>query len=114
MSSSESEFSNHVVDLMQLMGPVQVRAMFGGYGIFLGELMFGLIKDNSLYLKADKQTENDFIDKGLEPFTYIKKGKRLKMSYYQAPEETLEDSNEMITWANRAYNTALRAASKKT
>ena len=86
--------------------------MFGGYRIFLGELIFGLIRDNSLYLKADKRTENYFLDKGLEPFTYIKKGKRLKISYYQAPEEALDDSNEIITWANMAYSTALRSASK--
>ena len=34
------------------------------------------------------------------------------MSYYQAPEETLEESEEMNLWANKAYGVALRAASK--
>jgi TfoX/Sxy family transcriptional regulator of competence genes len=36
------------------------------------------------------------------------------MSYYQAPEETLEDIEAMNVWANKAYNTALRAAARKT
>jgi len=35
------------------------------------------------------------------------------MSYYQAPEEALEDVEEMHSWANKAYETALKAASKK-
>ena len=35
------------------------------------------------------------------------------MSYYQAPEETLEDSDEMTSWAAKAYNAAVRAAAKK-
>lgn len=112
ISSTEKEFVNYVVDLMQSIGPVRAKGMFGGHGIFLEELMFGLIADGILYLKADKETENEFNEKGLEQFTYYKKRKELKMSYYQAPEETLEDIEEMNTWATKAYNVALRAASK--
>jgi DNA transformation protein len=98
---------------MQSVGPVRAKRMFGGYGIFLDDLMFGLIADNVLYLKADKETEAEFKSKGLDAFTYKKKDKILSMSYYQAPEETLEDSDEMNIWANKAYNAALRAAAKK-
>jgi DNA transformation protein len=112
-STKEKEFTSYVVELMQAIGPVRAKAMFGGYGIFLEGLMFGLIADSVLYLKADKKTENEFKAKGLEPFTYIKKGKEFKMSYYQAPEETLEDEEEMKSWAAKAYSTALRAVSKK-
>ena len=35
------------------------------------------------------------------------------MSYYQAPEEALEDGEEMNLWANKAYGVALKAAAKK-
>lgn len=110
-STEENEFTAYVVELMQLMGPVLAKAMFGGFGIFLEGLMFGLIADSVLYLKVDKETENEFKAKGLEPFTYIKKGKEIKMSYYQAPEETLDDDEEMNYWASKAYSAALRAAS---
>jgi DNA transformation protein len=48
--------------------------------------MFGLIADSVLYLKIDQETEDEFTAKGLEPFTYSKKGKEFKMSYYQAPD----------------------------
>ncbi|MFV1997952.1 MAG: TfoX/Sxy family protein [Acidiferrobacterales bacterium] len=113
VSSIEKEFVSYVVDLMQTIGPVHAKGMFGGHGIFLQELMFGLVSDGTLYLKADKDTEHEFTEKGLEAFTYIKKGKEFRMSYYQAPEEALEDSEEMNSWANKAYSTALRAASKK-
>ncbi len=112
-SNEENEFVNYVVELMQLIGPVSAKRMFGGYGIFLEGLMFGLISDSVLYLKVDKETEREFISKELEAFTYNKKGKEFKMSYYQAPEEVLEDSEEMSSWANKAYGAALKAASKK-
>jgi DNA transformation protein len=112
-SPEEKEFTSYVVDLMQSIGPVNAKAMFGGYGIFLDGLMFGLVTDSVLYLKIDKETENEFKAKRLEQFTYNKKGEEFKMSYYHAPEEALENGEEMSFWAARAYSTALRAASKK-
>ena len=112
-SHEEQEFVNYVVDLMQSLGPVTAKSMFGGHGVFLEGLMFGLIADSTLYLKTDKENENEFTARGLEAFTYNKKGKEYKMSYYQAPEEALEDGDIMHHWANNAYATALKAASKK-
>ena len=112
-SNKEKEFVSYVVDLMQSLGPVRAKNMFGGHGIFLDELMFGLIAEDTLYFKADKEIINEFEGRGLEAFTYNKKGKALKISYYRAPEEALEDSDEMNRWASKAYGAALRAASNK-
>lgn len=75
--------------------------------------MFGLIDDNILYLKADEDSRCNFTDKGLEAFTYYKKGRPMQLSYYQAPEDALEDVDQMQFWANMAYSVALRAAAKK-
>ncbi len=111
--NEEQEFVLYVVDMMQTIGSVYPKKMFGGHSIFLEGLMFALIADGMLYLKADQESEGDFISKGLEAFTYAKKGKITKMSYYQAPEETLEDVDLMNEWANKGYGTALRAVSKK-
>lgn len=113
VSDEEKEFVTYVVDLMQSIGPVNAKGMFGGHGLFLDGLMFALIGDNVLYLKVDKESEGEFVAKSLEPFSYNKNGKEYNMSYYQAPEEALEDSNEMKGWATKAYDAALRAASKK-
>ena len=113
VSSEEKEFVTYVVELMESVGPVSAKGMFGGYGIFLDGLMFGLVADSTLYLKVDKETENEFKAKGLDAFTYNKKGEEIKMTYYQAPEEALEDAEEMNSWANKAYGAALKAASKK-
>ena len=112
-SGEEKEFVSYVVELMQSIGPVRAKAMFGGHGIFLEELMFALIVDSVLFLKVDKQSESNFKARGLEAFTYMKKGKEFNMSYYQAPEEVLEEGEEMSYWANMAYAAALRATSKK-
>lgn len=113
MDRREKDFANYVVDLMQTMGPVTAKAMFGGHGLFLDGLMFGLIADSELYLKVDKENETTFIGLGLAPFSYGKGGKTVQMSYYQAPEAVLEDAEAMNKWANLAYAAALRTARKK-
>ena len=112
-SKKEKEFVSYVVDLMSSIGPVHAKGMFGGHGIYLEGLMFALVADSVLYLKSDEELENEFKEKGLEAFTYNKKGKEYKMSYYQAPEEALEDGEEMNLWANKAYGVALKSAAKK-
>ena len=110
VSREEKEFVSYVVELMQVIGPVIARGMFGGHGLFLNGLMFALIADSVLYLKVDQDSSKAFKSRGLEPFSYNKKGKEYRMSYYQAPEEVFEDQDEMTTWANRAYSAAVHAA----
>lgn len=113
VSNTEKEYARYIVELMQSIGPVYSKKMFGGYGIFLDGQMFALIANSTLYLKADKETEPDFKERGLGAFSYQKQGKEFKLSYFQAPEECLDNIDEMHGWANRAYDVAVRAANKK-
>lgn len=112
-AAKDKAFTAHVIELMQPIGPVQAKRMFGGAGIFLQGVMFGLIADSVLYLKVDKDTVTEFKAKGLEAFSYNRKGKAIKMSYYEAPEEVLEDAEEMKYWSTKAYQTALRATADR-
>ncbi|MDH3399999.1 MAG: TfoX/Sxy family protein [Chromatiales bacterium] len=111
-SNAEKEFVRYVVELMQSLGPVRSKRMFGGHGIFLEGLMFALVISSTLYLKVDEETLADFEERGLGPFSYSKQGKEFSLSYFEAPEETMEDEDEMHAWAGKAYSVALRAAAK--
>jgi len=112
-SSDEKQFADYVVDLMQTIGPVSARRMFGGYGIFHQGLMFALIADGSLYLKADDQTREWFLAEDCEPFSYYKKDKEYRLSYYLVPEEFFEDPDACLRWARLAFDAALRDPGNK-
>jgi DNA transformation protein len=112
-SNEEKEFVSYIVDLMQSIGPIKSRPMFGGFGLFLDKLMFALVAEGVLYLKVDQQTRPDFEVRNLEAFSYIKNSKTCFMSYCQAPEEALENSDYMVLWANKAYVSALRASNSR-
>ncbi len=114
VSKAQREYVAHIVEVLQFIGPVESKSMFGGFGVFLEGLMFGLIADGELYLKVDDENRQSFEDLGLQAFSYGKQGREFKMSYYQAPEEAMEDGELLAEWASAAYGAALRAAAKKT
>ncbi len=106
----KTSFADFVCEIFQIVGPVTTRKMFGGYGLFLDGLMFGIIDGNTLYLKTDDHSEHPFIDKGLEKFSYLRQGKPCFLNYHQAPEESLEDLDQTRYWGNLAYETAIRSS----
>jgi DNA transformation protein len=82
--------------------------MFGGWGVYHSDFMFGLIAFDTLYLKVDEQNRGDFTARGLGPFVYDKDGKKMAMSYFQAPDEALEDPDAAQTWGQSAIAAAQR------
>ena len=111
--SAGREFAAHVVDLLQAFAPCEAKRMFGGYGIFLDGLMFALIAEGSLYLKADDETRERFVAEGAEPFTYFKQDREYQLSYYTAPDAFFEDLDATVEWARLAFDAALRAPGGK-
>ncbi|RYZ13123.1 MAG: TfoX family protein, partial [Myxococcaceae bacterium] len=57
-------FVEYTVELLEPLGPVQARSMFGGWGLYFGGRMFGLIIQGQLYLKTDDVTRPDFEAEG--------------------------------------------------
>ncbi|MFN8121958.1 MAG: TfoX/Sxy family protein [Thermoleophilia bacterium] len=94
------------------LGPVTMRPMFGGWGVFLDGAMFALVSRERLYLKTDERNRGEFERAGLEPFTFTRKGEEITTSYHRAPEP-LEDWGVMEPWLQGAYDAAQRAASRK-
>jgi DNA transformation protein len=101
-----------VTRLLMPLGPVRARAMFGGCGIFLDDLMFALIAWDRLYFKVDRETKPRFAEAGGEPFVYQGKHKPVEMSYWTLPEERLADPLALIEWAELALAAARRARKK--
>ncbi|MDX2156515.1 MAG: TfoX/Sxy family protein [Hyphomicrobiaceae bacterium] len=95
------------------LGPVTIKRMFGGAGLFLDGLMFGLIADGGLYLKSDDGNRSDFEREGCRPFSYAKAdGRTTVMSYWQVPERLLDEPDEMREWARKAHAAAARMPRK--
>lgn len=101
-------------ELFAGFGPVSVRRMFGGQGVFVDGLMIALVTgDDVIHLKADDQTVPVFEQEGLRPFTYAtKNGEHTLTSYWRMPERLYDDPEELARWARDAHAVALRKAAR--
>jgi len=105
--------ADFIRDLFAPFGPVTVRRMFSGAGIFADGLMFGLIVRDVIYLKADETNRTDFEREGCAPFTYTRGRKSGRPSehalpYWRLPERLYDDPDELAVWARRAFALAER------
>ena len=101
------EFAEHVGDMLSPLGPVTVRAMFGGFGIRLDGLMFALIARNTLFMKVDAANRPMFEEAGAEPFRPWE-GKATALPYWEVPADLLEDGGGLCRWARAAFDAAVR------
>jgi len=109
-----SQFVEYLKEVFVRFGAIQARKMFGGHGLlYYDGVMFGLIADDMLYLKADTTIAHFFEARGLEAFSYSRGDKTVKMSYYLAPEEIFEDAEIAAIWAKRSFEVAYRSNKRK-
>ncbi len=111
--ASDREFADEVVGRLLPFGPVAARRMFGGFGVYLDGVMFGLIGWNTLYFKADDVNRGDFEGAGMAPFTYQGKTKPVSLSYWQVPGDVFDDPERLAEWAGNALAAARRAKQGK-
>lgn len=114
MARAPDPYFEYVEELLSDLGPIAIRRMFGGAGVYAGEVMFGLIAFDQLYLKVDAALKSDLEAEGCGPFTYEKKdGSSATMAYYALPESAADDPAEACVWARRALDVAMKAKSPK-
>jgi len=108
-----SSFRVLVIDqLSRALPSIRARPMFGGVGLYSGELFFALIADDALYFKADESTRPEFEARGMGPFRpFGDEGGT--MQYYQVPEDLLEDPEALRPWAEKAVDIARRKKSRR-
>ena len=100
-----------IADLFFEFGPVAVRRMFGGAGIFADGLMIGLVADGVIYLKADASGFAEFEREGCGPFRYTTaSGERSLRSYWKMPDRLYDDPQELAQWARAALSAARNGA----
>ena len=91
--------------LNRAVPPVRARAMFGGVGLYAGDVFFALIADDALYVRTDDATRPAYESLGMPAFRPFEEHGPV-MSYYQLPEDILEDGDALREWASRAIASA--------
>jgi DNA transformation protein len=113
MVASDS-FAEFVREQLVPLGRVTMRRMFGKTGVFCDGLMFGMVTDNTLYLRVDDHNRAAFKEaESFPPLNYEKKGSTIDLSFWRAPERLFDEPDELVNWARVALAAAGRVAAKR-
>lgn len=108
------DFRRYVLDQLHRLGSVSARPMFGGVGLYNGDLFFALIDNDTLYFKVNDSTRPRYVALGMKPFRPFPDDPSREMGgYFEVPADVLEDAEQLVTWARQASEVALRARQAK-
>lgn len=74
--------------------------MFGGHGLYAGEMFFGILFDGRLYFKTHPDTLPDCLTVAASVFVPSKK--QVLKNYREVPVEILEDAMQLTSQARKA------------
>jgi DNA transformation protein and related proteins len=99
--------AERAAELFAAVGPVRVRRMFGGAGVFSGDVMFALIAGDGLFVKADDALAARLSAQGSAPFRYARRdGRAVALSYWRLPDDALDDPDLAAGWGRAALAVA--------
>jgi DNA transformation protein len=99
----DASFRDFVLDQLEGLDGVEARAMFGGYGLYLGEEFFGMVWKGRAWFRTDERSRAEYRALGAEPIPFGKDP--AKNQYWSVPEDVLEDAPRLRAWARAAAAT---------
>ena len=113
MTASDT-FREFLHEQLAPLGQIAMRRMFGKTGVFCDGVMFGMVTEDTLYLRVDDHNRETFKEaEAFPPLSYEKKGSTIDLSFWRAPERLLDEPDELLTWARAALAAARRVAAKR-
>ena len=100
--------NERIAELFAGLGPVSIRRLFGGKGIYFDGVIVAIVLRGELMLKADEQSAPDFEAAGCKQWTYTgsRHGKLVAMPYWSIPDERVRRSRRdegALLGAAKAY-----------
>jgi DNA transformation protein and related proteins len=104
-AGSQGPFVAFVLDQLGDIDGLSARSMFGGTGLYSGDVFFGIVFSDTLYLKVNAATRTAYVRAGMKPFKPYR-DRPTTMQYYEVPASVLEDGDELTKWAQQAVTVA--------
>ncbi|MBI1789944.1 MAG: TfoX/Sxy family protein [Acidobacteria bacterium] len=111
--ANRGSYVEYLVEQLSPLGQITVRAMMGGHTLYCDGVVFALVDDDTVYLKADDKNRPQFEAHGLAAFCPDPAKPQCTMSYHLAPPEIFEDRAALKKWAGGAIEAGRRAKGKR-
>jgi DNA transformation protein and related proteins len=108
----KNQYLDFLEEWLSPLGEITKKYMFGGYCLYCDGVVFALVADNALFLKADAENRPAFEAIGAPPFQPFP-DKPETMSYYPPPAEFFDNADVMLEWGRAAVEAGRRGGKKK-
>jgi len=85
--------------LFASLGNIHSRSQFGGYSLSANGIMFALVSEGELYLRATPENEKQFCLMGMESLIYRKRGIAISLRYFKVGERLWAEPERLLSLA---------------
>ncbi|WP_067702956.1 MULTISPECIES: TfoX/Sxy family DNA transformation protein [unclassified Erwinia] len=78
------------------LGDIDSRSQFGGYSLSVGKVVFALIAEGELYLRACEQAKPYLVERQMEPLCFNKRGIPVTLDYYRVDPALWSQQEQLI------------------
>jgi DNA transformation protein len=98
-------FREFVLGQLEDIPDLYAKPMFGGIGLYSGDVFFGIVAGDVLYFKVGETNRADYEQAGSRPFKPYA-DRPVTMQYYSVPTAAVEDAGAVTQWARRSIAVA--------
>lgn len=111
---ASASFAEFLREQLAPLGHLSMRRMFGKTGVFCQGVMFGMVTEDTLYVRVDDHNRETFREAAAyPPLNYAKRGNSIDLSFWRVPERLIDEPDELVIWARAALAAAHRVAAKR-
>lgn len=110
-----AEYREYLQDLFAGVGPIKIKRMFGGAGIYLDDACFAIVLGGEeILMRGDPEIGQKFEAEGSTQWIYESDRRgTVAMPYWRLPDSAQDDPDEAAVWARLSLEPAREAAAKK-
>nr|WP_024967652.1 TfoX/Sxy family DNA transformation protein [Pantoea sp. IMH] len=81
---------------LNALGEINSRSQFGGYSLSVEKVVFALVADGELYLRACEQVKPYFIQRQMDTLHFNKRGIAVEMDYYRVDDSLWQEPEQLV------------------
>lgn len=109
------EYREYVQDLFAGVGPIQIKRMFGGAGVYLDDACFAIVfRGDEILMRGDAEIGPKYEAEGSTQWIYENERRgQVAMPYWSLPDSAQDDPDEAAAWARLSLEPARKSAAEK-
>ncbi|RPD96362.1 TfoX/Sxy family DNA transformation protein [Candidatus Pantoea deserta] len=92
------------------LGHIESRTQFGGYALAVEKVVFALISDDALYLRASEALREYAARQPMQPLVFRKRGASVSLDYYRVDDALWRDAGQLLALSAASLDTARQAS----